>query len=97
MKRTLIAAEPVSAYEAKTHLPKLLERAARGEHFVITRHGKPVAQLIPFEAGDDVTIARAVDHVAVLRARLARQGVTLASILEPGETPRELTHAGHRY
>lgn len=96
-KPTLIAAEPVSAYEAKTHLPKLLERAARGERFVITRHGKPVAQLIPFESADDAAVARTIERVAALRGRLARQGVTLASILEAEETPRRLAHAGHRY
>jgi len=31
MKTPLMAGEPVSAYDAKTHLPKLLERAAAGE------------------------------------------------------------------
>lgn len=45
---TLIAAESVGAYDAKTHLSKLLERTERGERLVITRHGRPVAQLIPF-------------------------------------------------
>ena len=97
MKPTLIAAEPVSAYDAKTHLPKLLERASRGERFVITRHGKPVAQLIPFEEGDEATIRHAIDKVEAIRTRLARQGVTLASALAPGETAREMAHAGHRY
>ena len=97
MKPTLIAAEPVSAYDAKTHLPKLLERTARGERFVITRHGKPVAQLIPFETGDDAEFDQALERVEGIRARLARQGVTLASVIAPGETPRELAHAGHRY
>ena len=94
MKPTLIAAEPVSAYDAKTHLPRLLERAARGERFVITRHGKPVAQLIPF---DDTAIREAIDKVEAIRARLALEGVTLDSALAAGETPRELAHAGHRY
>lgn len=97
VKPTLIATEPVSACEARTHLSKLLERAARGERFVITRHGKPVAQLIPFECADDVPVARTFDRVAALRRRLARQGITLASILESGETPRTLAHAAHRY
>lgn len=96
-KPTLVAAEPVSAYQAKTRLPRLLERAARGERFVITRHGKPVAQLVPFEAGDDASVARAVDRIAAIRARLARHGVTLASILERDESPREFMHVGHRY
>lgn len=39
--------ETVGSFEAKTHLPQLLERAARGEEFTITRHGKPVARLGP--------------------------------------------------
>jgi prevent-host-death family protein len=39
--------ESVGAYEAKTHLPQLLGRVERGEAFTITRHGKPVARLVP--------------------------------------------------
>ncbi|MDT3678955.1 MAG: type II toxin-antitoxin system prevent-host-death family antitoxin [Burkholderiaceae bacterium] len=97
MKPTLVAAEPVSAYDAKTHLPSLLERTARGERFVITRHGKPVAQLIPFEQGDEALVAQTVDRVHKIRSRLARQGVTLSSVLKDDESARELAHAGHRY
>ena len=96
-KPTLIAAEPVSAYDAKTHLPKLLERTAKGERFVITRHGKPVAQLIPFEGGDVASVHRAIGKVAAIRGNLARKGVTLAAVLEDKETARGLAHAGHRY
>ena len=39
----------VSVYAAKSHLSRLLDRAARGEEVVITRHGKPVARLAPVE------------------------------------------------
>jgi prevent-host-death family protein len=39
--------ETVGSYEAKTHLPRLLERVERGESITITRHGKPVARLVP--------------------------------------------------
>ncbi len=97
MKSKLIAAEPVSAYDAKTHLPKLLERAQQGESFVITRHGKPVARLIPIDRSDDEAVAIALDRVRVIRARLARQRVSLASVLGEGESARQLTHGGHRY
>jgi Antitoxin Phd_YefM, type II toxin-antitoxin system len=38
----------IGVYEAKTHLPNLLERVRKGERFVITRHGQPVAELIRF-------------------------------------------------
>ena len=39
----------VNIYEAKTHLSKLLERAAAGEDVVIARSGKPIARLTRLE------------------------------------------------
>ena len=39
--------QTVSAYEAKTHLSRLLDDVARGETITITRHGMPVAMLVP--------------------------------------------------
>ena len=42
----------IGAFEAKTHLPQLLRRVSAGERFVITRHGSPVAELIPFRPAD---------------------------------------------
>ncbi|MBN9061659.1 MAG: hypothetical protein BGP06_02190 [Rhizobiales bacterium 65-9] len=37
----------VSLYEAKTHLSSLVERAAAGEEILITKHGAPMARLVP--------------------------------------------------
>ncbi|RUL87113.1 type II toxin-antitoxin system prevent-host-death family antitoxin [Tautonia sociabilis] len=37
----------VGSLEAKTQLPQLLERVARGERITITKHGRPVAMLVP--------------------------------------------------
>ncbi len=39
--------ETVGAYEAKTHLPRLLHRVEHGETIIITRHGKAIARLVP--------------------------------------------------
>jgi prevent-host-death family protein len=36
----------VNLYEAKTHLSSLVERAAKGEEFVIAKAGKPMARLV---------------------------------------------------
>jgi prevent-host-death family protein len=38
---------PVNIHEAKTHLSRLVDRAAAGEEIVISRAGKPVARLVP--------------------------------------------------
>ena len=39
----------VNMHEAKTHLSRLVERAAAGEEVVIAKAGKPVAKLVPVE------------------------------------------------
>ncbi len=44
----------VGAYEAKTHLPQLLERVVSGERITITKHGHSIAVLQPIEGGDNV-------------------------------------------
>jgi prevent-host-death family protein len=38
----------VNLHEAKTHLSRLVDRAASGEEIIIARAGKPVAKLVPF-------------------------------------------------
>jgi prevent-host-death family protein len=52
------------AFEAKNKLGALLDRVERGEEIVITRHGKPVARLVPNLGGIDRAQARAaVDRI----------------------------------
>ncbi len=38
----------VNIHEAKTHLSRLLERAAAGEEIIIGKAGRPVARLVPY-------------------------------------------------
>lgn len=39
----------VNVHEAKTHLSRLIDRAAAGEEVIIGRAGKPVAKLVAYE------------------------------------------------
>jgi prevent-host-death family protein len=39
--------DPVSLYDAKTHLSSLVDRAAAGEEIVIAKNGIPRAKLVP--------------------------------------------------
>ncbi len=43
---------PINVHEAKTHLSRLLDRVAKGEQIVIAKAGRPVARLVPVEAGE---------------------------------------------
>jgi prevent-host-death family protein len=56
----------VGAFEAKTHLSQLLDAVEQGERVTITRHGKPVALLVPVEPGVDLERrAAAIDKLKV--------------------------------
>ena len=48
----------IGAFEAKNTLGSLLDRVENGEEVVITRHGRPVARIIPNVAGLDRDQAR---------------------------------------
>ena len=82
--------ETVGSFEAKTHLPKLLERVARGERITITKHGKPVAMLVPAQPLGE---RDAKTVVAEFRAYSERAGRTLG----PGVTFRDLIDEGRRF
>lgn len=42
----------VNIHEAKTHLSRLVERAAEGEAFIIAKAGRPLVKVVPLAAGD---------------------------------------------
>lgn len=66
----------VGAYEAKTHLSELLEKVEAGEEIVITKHGAPVARLVPVikEASAEERAA-AIERIQKLSTRLSLAGL----------------------
>jgi prevent-host-death family protein len=42
----------IATYQAKTHFTDLVNRVAAGETITITRHGRPVAKMVPCELAD---------------------------------------------
>ena len=55
--------ETIGSYEAKTHLAQLLSQVERGESFTITRHGRPVARLVPVNAEDRRNARESVERL----------------------------------
>ena len=77
----------VTAYEAKTHLPRLLKAVEGGDRIVITRYGKPVAELVPV-ADPERDVAATIERMR--RARARRPAVPLDELLAA-------RHEGHKY
>ena len=57
----------VGIFEAKNRLSALVEHVRGGREIVITRHGNPVARLVPYQNEEDARARAAVD--ALLAAR----------------------------
>ena len=61
----------VGAYEARTHFSELLEKVESGEEITITKHGTPVARLVPIKK-------------ELTPAERARLGTQIESLLQKG-------------
>jgi prevent-host-death family protein len=81
-------ADTVGAYEAKTHLPRLLDAVAKGKTITITKHGVPVAKLVPIPESRRKGVAQVIREL-----REHRRGITLGEEL----TSRDLIEEGRRY
>jgi prevent-host-death family protein len=76
--------ETVGAYEAKTHLPKLLERVQKGERITITKHGVPVAVLQPPEAENKVDTKSVIHELRKFREKHSLGRISIRDMIEEG-------------
>ena len=77
--------ETVGSFDAKTHLPQLLERVAKGEEFPITKHGKPVARLVPVTVGARPDVRAVVEEMKAFRkGNTLGEGLTVRDLIEEG-------------
>lgn len=74
----------IGAYEAKTHLPKLLQRVAKGESITITKHGMPIAVLRPFEDRTNVDIGSVIKELREFRMGKRLEGGSIRGMIEEG-------------
>jgi prevent-host-death family protein len=74
----------VGSYEAKTHLPALLERVSKGEQITITRHGVPVAMLVPMPGHRREDAQRAIDALREFRTGQTLGEVSVRELIEEG-------------
>ena len=76
--------EKIGAYEAKTHLPRLLEQVKEGEEIIITRHGVPVAVLKPYQPEKQVDTRAVIDSLYELREKSRLDGISIRALIEEG-------------
>ncbi len=80
--------------EAKARLSEIVDRVESGETILISRNGKPVAEMRPVRR---LTPAEAVDKIRELRARIAKRNEGKPAWPGPGRRIRDVIHEGHRF
>jgi len=77
----------IQASEAKTHLPQLLDDIERGETVIITRHGRPIARLVPEGDRRQAEIGEVIAGIESRRRQAAR--ITADEILSARDQGRK--------
>ncbi|MEP6814815.1 MAG: type II toxin-antitoxin system prevent-host-death family antitoxin [Marmoricola sp.] len=73
----------IGAYDAKTHLPKLLKEVEAGATVTITKHGREVARLVPVGSADG-TAEELVRALRKARRGVRRGRTTVRKMIEDG-------------
>ena len=78
----------LQASEAKPHLASLLDDVERGETLIITRHGKPIARIVPEAELRRAEVDRALAEIEKFRKTMPR--IPLEEIISG-------RHEGYKY
>ena len=76
--------DTIGAFEAKTHLSALLERVAKGETITITKHGVPVARLVPVDFREKRDPKEVVQDILKFREGRKLDGLSIREMIEEG-------------
>ncbi len=81
----------IGAFDAKNRFSELLDKALRGRETIVTKHGKPIAKIVPYREtdreGEDILAS-----IAKTRSQIAERG----RVLDEGETWKDIAREGLR-
>ena len=78
--------DTVGAKEARANLPSLLDWVGRGESIIITRHGVPLARLVPANGAERKNRAKIIEEWLEYRKKhsIRLDGLTIRELIEEG-------------
>ena len=80
--------DTVGVFEAKTHFSEIIDRVVQGgAEMVITRHGKPVAKIVPFSGRTperQAEIVAAIAGLFRLREKQSLKGISIRALIDDG-------------
>jgi len=74
----------IGAFEAKNRLSELLDAAETGEEVMITKHGRPVAKLVPVAKFDRDRAREAAEWLMRTRKERSLGGLSIVEMIREG-------------
>jgi prevent-host-death family protein len=74
----------VGVFEAKTHFSALIDDAVAGKRTIITRNGKPVAELRPIEGNQRARARLALERIRALSEDLEGAPISARELIDEG-------------
>ncbi|MBX9879481.1 MAG: type II toxin-antitoxin system prevent-host-death family antitoxin [Candidatus Obscuribacterales bacterium] len=74
----------MGAFEAKTHFSSLLEKVEKGEQITITKHGRPVAMLVPMVPKSCENKQDVIDRIKKFRRQNSLGGLDWKALRDEG-------------
>ncbi|MDQ3397615.1 MAG: type II toxin-antitoxin system prevent-host-death family antitoxin [Deinococcota bacterium] len=74
----------IGSYEAKTHLARLLDEVGRGATITITKHGLPIAMLVPAPSAQQPDPAQVIEALRNFRKDITLSGLSVREMIEEG-------------
>ena len=74
----------IGAFEAKNRLSELLDAVENGEEIMITKHGRPVAKLVPVEKFDRARAREAAEWLIRTRKQRSLGGLSIVDMIKEG-------------
>jgi len=76
--------ERIGTHEAKTRLSELLAKVRKGQEFLITNRGEPVAKLLPASKPDQSQIRIAIKEIREIQSRNRLDGLKIRDMIDEG-------------
>ena len=74
----------IGAFEAKNRLSELLQAVENGDEVTITRHGRPVARLVPVDQSDRAKVREAIECLREFSKGRSLDGLKIKDLINEG-------------
>lgn len=66
-------AKIIGSFDAKTHLSRILDHVEKGEEYIITKRGNPIAKIIPYRSNESVSIEEILYKFETIRTSIKKK------------------------